>query len=666
MRFEFLSAIALLAACNGGLKGPDTPVPTQNTVTNVTVPVTNTQGTGTTPVTVTAPGCDDTTLPTQAQNIFGQRCSACHGPDSQKYGGFGDALDAAAMITDGWVVASSSATSKIYTEISPGPAGEAPAMPIATGGGPLVPTEVAVIKSWIDCGAQDWAGLGTVPPGDDPASRGFITPEMEFTAALSNVALLPVVDTFGADQPDARYLSLVPLYNGGVPSDRIELYTQALTKLMWSLTIDDSPPVLVPVNLDGITLRDGSVVQISGGLGNKLIWRIDERDFQWDEAVDNQVVDPTIDVWEELMKAYPFGIRYDQQFDAAQSLVALTHTRIPIAHGDWFVDNASLPPLYFDVLDMPNNYLAFQQQFGGIDSQLDFDQNRVDCVGMDGQASLVSNFNRVQCRHDSANGYFWESFDFAGEAGGQNIFSNPVDFAAFRAGGESFTSLPDGQQVYFVYNAAENRLDDAPSNVVTDYSPDSDRVVHTGQSCMHCHESGVLERDDQLLDAVLAQQGAFDQATIDQVQEWFPQNSDWPTKYTGDINDFTNSVTAAGVVIGEEPTWALSRDYEAPVTQARVAADLGIPAAILQGAISTNAQLQVQFASLFNGTTNSIDRFTLEGVAINAICDLQLGDVCPNAVDFCGAVDNFGNFIGSSVPCAAGSVCNAEGECTKF
>jgi len=436
---------------------------------------------------------------------------------------------------------------------------------------------------------------------------------------------------------------------------------------MWSLTQDDSPPVLVPVNLDGIVLSDTSVVQISGGLGDKLLFRVDERDFQWENKHVNQVEDDTVDVWEQLMKAYPFGIKYDDQFREAETLVGLTHTRIPIAHGDWFIDNASLPPLYFDVLDVPNNYDAWLDQFGGVGSQDDFDNNEVDCVGMDGQASLVSNFNRVQCRHRADFGYLWESFDFATEAGGANIFSNPIDFASFRAGGEAFASLPDGQQTYFVYNAALNRLDDAPTNVVTDYSPDSDRVVHTGLSCMHCHESGVLERDDQLRDAVHAQAGAFDQDTIDQVDEWFPLNTDWATKYSLDIDTFNASLDRAGLVLGEEPTWALSRDYEAPMNQARVAADLGIPAAILQGAISTNSTLQVQFASLFNGTTNSLDRFTFEGIAINAICDLELGDVCDENA-FCGTNDNFGNFIGSSVPCVAGtaSVCDAQGECTKF
>jgi len=248
-------------------------------------------------------------------------------------------------------------------------------------------------------------------------------------------------------------------------------------------------------------------VQVNGGLGESLLFRVDERDFQWENVRDNGVEDVTVDVWEELMRAYPYGIRYDDQFDAAESLVGLTHTRIPIVNGDWFMDFASLDPLYSDVLDIPNNFDDFFFQFGGIPSQTDdFDNNLVECAGMDGNASLVSNFNRVQCREDTRDGYCWSSFDFATEADGANIFSNPVDFFGFKAGGEIFCSLPDGQQVYFITDGVGNKLTDVPTNVASDYNVDSDRVVHQGQSCMHCHESGVLERDDQVREAV-EQQG---------------------------------------------------------------------------------------------------------------------------------------------------------------
>jgi hypothetical protein len=411
------------------------------------------------------------------------------------------------------------------------------------------------------------------------------------------------------------------------------------------------------------------------------MYRVDERDFLWETAQNDGVEDVTVDRWEELMRAYPFGIRYDDQFQAAETLVALTRTRIPIVNGDWFVDQGSLFPLYTDVLDIPtdgggDDEATFFQRFAGVVQQDDFDNNNIECAGMSGQASLVSNFNRVQCREDTRDGYIWSSIDYANQAGGANIFGNPVDFFNFRAGGEIIASLPDGQQVYFVTDAAGNFLADVPSNVATDYQPDSDRVVHEGQSCMHCHMQGILERDDELKPSVLAQKGNFDQDTIDQVEEWFPPNSDWPSIYGGDIDLFQRSLTALGIADGsdvnQEPTWQLSRDYQAPLTQARVAAEYRIPSAILPGLVAFDANLSIQYSNLFNGTSNTVDREVMESVAVETICNLGLGDDCDfnaviqgNGVDSCGELRN-GLFVGSSVPCAVGSNCNAKGECEKF
>jgi len=116
--------------------------------------------------------CSDS-LSLDAQTVFTNTCSACHGPDSPKYDGYGDALDPVAMIADGWVVPGDSADSKVYQQVSPGPGGEPPRMLTAEGGGPLVPNDILIVRSWIDCGAQDWTGLSstgfdhaTLPPED--------------------------------------------------------------------------------------------------------------------------------------------------------------------------------------------------------------------------------------------------------------------------------------------------------------------------------------------------------------------------------------------------------------------------------------------------------------------------------------------------------------------
>jgi hypothetical protein len=578
------------------------------------------------------------------------------------------------MVADGWVVPGNTTQSKVYIEINPGPNGEPPLMPTAQGGGPLAATDIATVNQWITCGAQDWTGAGSTGTGTEvPAgARGFITPQMVFTAVRADLGTLsPVQAGNQPDQVDARYLSLVNLYNAGVPADRIKLFAQGLNKQMWSLTEERSPPNLVAVNLDGVVLSNGAgTVSISEGLGQSLIWRIDEKDFLWDAAALNA----DHDNWEELVKAYPFGVQFDNTFDEARDVVLETHTRVPIMNGDWFDDRASLPPLYFDVLDIPNDFDTYYQDFGAINEQQEFDDANLDCVGMNGDESLVSNFNRIQCRFQSLNGYCWNSSDFATEAGQANIFAFPLNFLTARAGGEAFCSLPDGQQSYFVFvnqgNGVNARLDDAPSNVVTDYSPDSDRVVHTGQSCEHCHESGVIERDDDILDAVENPDAGFDSNTRAEVEDRFPGNSELPGIYQTDIGQFTNSLNRMGVAVGEEPTWAISRDYERPLELPRAAAVFGVRDSLFLGQVSTNGQLQAQYSGLFNGTTNTIDFQIAEGAALQTICDLSVGDNC-DATDlamfkaggvnfnvFCGEVRK-GIFVGNPVPCPNGSVCNA-------
>jgi len=692
MRIHWMSAIVLLAGCKGLTPGDGKPVPTTGQPP-ITVPVTTTGG-GTTVVTTPGVSCTDPTLPTQAENVIGNACEACHGPSSLKYDGFGDALDPAAMVTDGWVVPNHSDQSKVYLEISPQPNGDPPLMPTSQGGGPLIASEIAVVKQWIDCGAEDWTlidgGSGTgVPPA---SARGFITPEMEFLAAKNDAATLTTQSASlnEPDQVNARYISLVNLYNAGVPTDRIQLFAQAINKAMWNLTEAPNPKNLVPVNMDGLVLPfNGGTVSVSDGLGQTLLWRVDEKNWLWD--ANSQGADH--DNWEELLKAYPYGIKFDDTLEEAADLVNLTHSRIPIIHGDWFNDRGGIAPLYFDILNEPADFDQYYQQFGGFNEIDQLNQaTDVNCVGMDGNASLVSNFNRVQCRFGAAiNGYCWNSSDFASGAGAANIFSNPLGFVDLqgnlgnggaRAGGEAFCALPDGQQSWFVFankvaqGQGNIRLDDAPSNVVTDYSPDSDRVVHTASSCWHCHESGTIERDDTLLQAVQSNSG-FDQATKQQVADLFPGNDVLPSIYQRDIASFTNALNVMGVAVGEEPTWAMNRDYEAPLVAERVGSAFGLRPEQFLGEIQVNSALQAQYGSLGSGSGSTADFQIVEGAALSTICDLSLGDDC-NAADlatfeaggtnfqfFCGEVRN-GFFVGNAVPCPNNSTCNAEGECTTF
>jgi len=339
MRFQRVIPFLCLIGCGLGAQNKTPTAPAEPPATNTVVipPGPTDTGGG---ETVTVPECAQ--APEAAKQVLETACSACHGLGSPEYGGFNDATDAQGLIDDGWVVPGDSATSRIFERIY------ADEMPPANGGGPLTAPEKGIIQQWIDCGAVDWGVVGG-------AARGFIDPEILFEAAKDDAN-----DLDREDQPFARYFSLVSLYNGGVASDRIEMYASAVQKGVWNLTFEANPPLLTPIDLEGVQLDDGTVIRIADGLGKSLLFRMDEQDFGWDNENED------VDVWEEMLKLYPFAIQYDDEFDAAEDLVDIVKNRVPIIEGDWFAVNATLAPIYNDVLNLPNTFPEFLLQFGGI------------------------------------------------------------------------------------------------------------------------------------------------------------------------------------------------------------------------------------------------------------------------------------------------------------
>lgn len=552
----------------------------------------------------------------RARDILGERCGSCHG--------LGVAPDRDRLVADGWVVPFDVAASTLFTKV------ELDVMPLGSGGGPLNAEEKDALSDWIRCGAEAWP---------DAPTRGFLAPEMEFEAAFHDLVVLD-----SDAHVDIRYLSLVALYNAGVPADRITLYASGLSKLVWSLTVESNPPMLVPVDLDGTTLDDGSVVRVAEGLGKSLLFRVDLADFGWDVA--------PVDVWEELVKLYPFATPYDDQFDAAEDIVALTRTRVPIVRGDWFEANASVPPLYTDVLDLPDTVEGFFARFGGIEAGAAFDDDSVQCAGIDGPTSLVSPSNRASCRFDTVDGYCWETFDFATSAGAQDLFVNPTTFREASDGGEAFCQLGDGQQVYFVRDASGQRLDVAPTDLVVDYAG---AAITNGLSCMGCHTVGVQAVTDQVLGTVLGAPASYTDEVLDQVVEWYPASADLALVVADDIDSFQAALDALDVLALEEPIQATAIDHQTDLDAKRVAAELGLPSGALAERLAADPAILALYATLYDGVTNTIPRDDFALSARDTICTLELGDPCDPAA-FCGL---------SAVPCPNGSTCDALGQCSR-
>ena len=168
---------------------------------------------------------------------------------------------------------------------------------------------------------------------------------------------------------------------------------------------------------------------------------------------------------------------------------------IPSVHADWFIAQASLPPLYHDLLSLPltDRELETRLEVDVIRNILNAPGVRVWRAGTNN--SGVSNNNRVIERHSSQHGAYWKSYDFAGSVGTQNIFTHPLSFT--HDGGEVVFNLPNGLQGYYVTNATGFRLDDAPINIVSNPAA-SDPTVRNGLSCFGCHTEGMKTFEDEV------------------------------------------------------------------------------------------------------------------------------------------------------------------------
>ena len=364
----------------------------------------------------------------EAYLIFENSCNICHGEG----GSYTELLliKYPEIIDDGDVIPRDPENSELYKRLL-GPTERGAQMP--SGQPPLSADKIETIRQWILAGAPDWNIV-------DQSDRMFITTDTMLDSIQQHL------DTLAAfDRPYARYFTLTHLYNAGELDETLVDYRHALSKLVNSLSW--GPNVINPEPIDT----------------EETIFYIDLRRYQWEQGTDR---------WTQIEEAYPYSLNFTLETETGllRKLTNLRETmecNVPFVHVDWFLAAASLPPLYNDILGLPETDRA-------LEAELDVDVAanlqtapgiRVWRAGFDGEASGVSNNNRVVERHESRYGAYWKSYDFAGGAGTQNIFNYPLNFT--HDGGEIIFNLPNGLQAYYLVDANGNRLDVAPTEIVS-------------------------------------------------------------------------------------------------------------------------------------------------------------------------------------------------------
>lgn len=519
----------------------------------------------------------DDGLAKKAAALLQVHCQRCHGQEGSAKGGLNFILERDKLVARAKIVPGKPGESKVYQRMLDGE------MPPASVKRRPSANDVALLRQWIEAGA----------PAVHPPSR-----EREFISEIDIV--YAVLNDLKSMEPRQRrfirYFTFANLHNAGSADKDLQEYRHALAKLSNSLSWH--PRITVPKAVDPA----------------RTIYRIDLRDYQWNAQT-----------WTRILAAYPHHIPMKGQ--ALQWIVTATGTELPYVRADWFVANASRPPLYHDILQLPLTDRDLERQLR-VDVLLDIQEERVVRAGFNG--SGIARNNRLLERHDAGYGYYWKSYDFSENVDRQNLFEHPFgpqqgQNSFVHAGGEIIFSLPNGLQGYLVVDANGRRLERAPIEIVSDPRR-PDRLVETGISCMSCHVRGLHPKSDQIRAHVDKNPNAFSKEDISLVKSLYPAEDIFKARLDEDVDRFLRSLAKTGAPANDnEPILALTLRYEGEVDLPAAAAEVGFKPEDFTAKLNRSPALARTLGSL-NVQGGTVQRQVFLNALPELLREFQLGD----------------------------------------
>jgi mono/diheme cytochrome c family protein len=532
---------------------------------------------------VASSNSDPVALANQVKTVLEKNCYRCHGQDGASEGGFNFALNLEKLART-LVKPKNPGGSLLYERMSSSgdsvmpPEGESPRPK---------PSEIALIKQWIEAGAP-------VPAMEK--ARPFISNDDVVKHVLADVR-----SATDRSRKYLRYFTLSHLYNSGVSEDELQTYRNAFIKLINSLSWNNT--LLIPAAIDPA----------------RTIFRIDIRQLNW-----------TSEIWELLAAANPYYLPLSTP-DALACNEA-TETRIPYVRIDWFVFAASKPPLYHVVLGVPP---TDQQMEVLLRVNVAASIKQEQAIRAAFNRSGVSQHNRLIEWHKSSYGSYWKSYDFGGSSGRQNLFEHPLgpgnDEDNFRHdGGELIFTLPNGLQGYMLVDGAGRRIDHGPVSIVSD-PKQPDRTVTNGVSCMSCHYAGVIPKSDEVGPAVRANPKAF--SNSGDILALYREPKELDDVLDDDAKRFAAALKKIGINIisrSGEPISAMAQRFQQEVDLPMAACEFGLTPAEFEKRLESAETITRTFAPLrLSGGT--IKREVLFTAFSRAAKELKLVAEEPNA-----------------------------------
>jgi serine/threonine-protein kinase len=538
-----------------------------------------------------------------AENVLASNCGQCHGPkltEAQAKAGMNYINDIDKLVETGKIVPLNSANSLIVQRMIRGE------MPPANSGLPRVTdADITTVSDYID-NPLFWPGVTTTERSC--AEDGQVVDFDELFREVND----DLRRADGNDRPFFRYISLTNRYTAGVCLDALEKDRQAMTKMMNMLSKRASISEPVSVNKD------------------ETLYRIDLRDFNWDDPVDG-----ANDSWELIAENNPYAVRFEGS--DAEDAEDDAETDFPVMFADQMLAVATIGNVYYSLIGVDSNGTLgdFIQNDLGIDVQDDIDNG--DAVRAGTTRSRISRQDRVVERHDIGvrGGVLWQAFDFKADGANDNIFEDPFDFQP--GGTEAIFTLPNGMLGFIIADENDRIVED--SDILLDTNQNNFRAI-TSVSCANCHATGFIPVVDEVGPFTLAnsRQLRLNRDEIEQLEEIYIAPDDFAKQVKDDSSAFyQSSLTRAGLPVqGGDPVSNTFLRFDADMTLADAAGDLGVTPDDLSDALDL---LDPSLATLDRSTIDRDDftefyiqslcelTFTLENQPEAAVCDQALNDL---------------------------------------
>jgi hypothetical protein len=540
-------------------------------------------------------------------DIFEAKCQSCHNP-AKASGPFVDILDVQELMDKGIIDPSNPSESRIYKSLN------RPAAWMPLGGQPLSIDDKNSILFWMAKSA----------PGAPPSLKESQQPAGELPVISYEDEIACIFrDLIKAVEPNdreyIRYLTLSNISNLGKKKE-FEQLTEAVQKLLNSVSY-------------AARLTKAGKVDKYG-----VIYRIDLREFNLSPDDFDNVV---------KVGQYPYALkRFDQDevgfYETAIADLTENQKTISFIRADWFVFTASQPPVYYNLLRIPNTKVQLLKQLG-VDQTRQFEDEDAKRVGV--RQSGVANFPRVIDRYDleigigpfQYDGSLWTTYDFDNDKDKSNILAFPfgpvglfdrvlkTDKEFVHQAEEWIYSLPNGLSAYAVFDGKGKLLDAAdtkvaidPDNVGPSFLGKTPTEIVSGVSCMGCHASGMNLFEDVLRDHVMNTVG-FNSEEADFAEENFYPNPDLRTSLAAYVSDFTGAQKTIGLpqkvtAKGAEPVYNQARYYNDLVDICELGAEFYIDCADAKRRLARDPALAIQlgYGESITGTAsrkNIEDRF---------------------------------------------------------